>query len=202
MTLSHQLVNILSIYRVQIYLNGKTTYEWWEKHLTQLFKAKLRVLWVWDLVITANNCTLNIEFISLCIALHCIIKLVLISVFLLLFFSYLASNLPRESIHQLLNAIVSENRSVEEELCVRQFISVNKEAVGHQWVPVVELAEFQSDTVPILEVWVKQQGGIKFQLQQVSTEVLHVLLNHDFYRLTWEKHAEAKRGRAEKLHIK
>lgn len=97
---------------------------------------------------------------------------------------YLSSNLPREGVHQLLDAVVRENRSVEEELRVRQFISVNKEAVRHQRVPVVELAELQRDTVPILEVGVKQQGGIKLELQQVSTEVLHVLLYHYSYCFT------------------
>lgn len=97
---------------------------------------------------------------------------------------YLASSLPGEGVHQLLNAVVCENRRVEDELRVRQFISINEEAVWHQRVPVVELAELQSDTVAILEVGVKEQGGIKLQLQQVSTEVLHVLLYHYSYCLT------------------
>lgn len=77
---------------------------------------------------------------------------------------YLASSLSREGIHQLVHAVVCKNRSVEEELCVRHFISVNKEAVRHQGVPVIELAELKSDTVPILELGVEQQGRIKLQL--------------------------------------
>ncbi len=97
---------------------------------------------------------------------------------------YLASSLPTEGIHQLFNAVMCENRSVEEELRVEQFISVYEEAVGHQGVPVVELAELQRDTVTVLELGVKQQGGIKLQLQLVSTEVLHILLYHYLYGLT------------------
>lgn len=49
---------------------------------------------------------------------------------------------------------------------------------------MVELAELQRDTVSILEVGVKQQRGIKFQLEQVSAKVLHVLFNYDFNCLT------------------
>lgn len=110
--------------------------------------------------------------------------------------SHLAGNLTSESVHQLLNAVVCEDRRVEKELWVWQFVSVNEEAVRHQRVPVVELAELQGDAVAVLELWVEQQGWIKFQLQQVSTKVLYVLLDHDFYRLTWEKHAEKPRGGA------
>lgn len=97
---------------------------------------------------------------------------------------YLASILPRERVHQLLNAVVRENRRVEEELPVRQLISIDKEAVRHQGVPVVELAELQRNAVPVLELGAKQQWGIKFQFQQVSAEVLHVFLYDDFYCLT------------------
>lgn len=100
-----------------------------------------------------------------------------------IFVRYLACNLPREGVHQLLNAVVGEHGVVEEELLVRQLVSVDEEAVGHQGVPVVQLTELQSDAVPVLEAGVEQQGGIKLQLQQVPTEVLHVLLDHYFYRL-------------------
>lgn len=113
-----------------------------------------------------------------------VLLFVSLSIFNIMSGFYLASRLPREGIHHLFNAIVCENRCVEEELFIRQFVSINKEAVGHQSMPVVELAELQRDTVPILEVGVKQQRGIKFQLEQVSAEVLHILFNHNFYRLT------------------
>jgi len=107
---------------------------------------------------------------------------------------YLASNLPREGIHHLLHAVVCENRRVEKELCVCELVSVYMEAVRHQRVPVVELAELQRDAVAILEVTVEQQRGVKLQLQKVATEVLHVLLYHDSDCLTCEKYREdAKR---------
>ena len=116
-----------------------------------------------------------VDYISLCILV------------LMVVVCYLSGNLPSETIHQLLDAVVCEDRRVEDELWVRQLVSINKEAVGHQGVPVVELAELQSNAVAVLKLGVKQHGGIKLQLQQVSTEVLHVLLYHDFDGLTWER---------------
>lgn len=79
--------------------------------------------------------------------------------------------------------MVCEDRRVEQELCVRKLLSVYVEAVGHQRVPVVELAELQRDAVPVLEMRVKQQGGVKLQLQKVAAQVLHILLYHDSNRL-------------------
>lgn len=76
-----------------------------------------------------------------------------------------------------------EHRRVEEELWVGELVPVDEEAVRHQGVPVVQVAELQSDAVPVLERGVKQEGRVKLQMQQVSTEVLHVLLYHYAYGL-------------------
>lgn len=99
---------------------------------------------------------------------------------------YLAGDLAGEGIHQLFHAVVSENGRVEQEVFVRQLISVYVEAVGHQRVPVVQLAELQRDAVPVLELGVEQQRGVELQVQEVAAEVLHVLLDDDSYRLAWE----------------
>lgn len=97
--------------------------------------------------------------------------------------NHLAGSLLSEGVHHLIDAVARDNRGVEDELFVGQFVSVDKKAVGHHGVPVVELAELQSDPVAILEVGVKKQGGIELQLQPVSAEVLHVLLYHYLYCL-------------------
>lgn len=97
---------------------------------------------------------------------------------------YLASSLPGEGVHHLINAVVCENGGVVEELLVRVLVAINHKAVRHQRVPVVELAELQSDAVPVLEVGIKEQGGVELQAQQVSAEVLHVLLYHYLDGLT------------------
>lgn len=97
---------------------------------------------------------------------------------------YLASDLPGEGGHNLLDAVVREDGGVVEELLVRQLVSVDDEAVGHERVPVVEVAELQSDAVPVLEVGIEEQGGVELQLQHVAAEVLHVLLDHYFDGLT------------------
>lgn len=102
-------------------------------------------------------------------------------------FDYLSSRLPRESVHQLLHAVVHEDGGVVQELGVWDFISVNEKAVWHQRVPVVEMAELQGDAVSVLETHVEEQGGVIGQLQMVATQVLHVLLYNDVDYLTWEQ---------------
>lgn len=97
---------------------------------------------------------------------------------------YLASSLPGEGFHHLIDAVVHENGGVVDELLVRELVAVNHKAVGHQRVPVVELAELQSDAVPVLEVGIKEQGGVELQAQQVSAQVLHILLYHYLDGLT------------------
>lgn len=97
--------------------------------------------------------------------------------------NHLARSLLREGVHQLIDAVACDNRGVEDELFIGQFISVDEEAVGHHGVPVVELAELQSDPVAVLEVGVEKQAGIELQLQPVAAEVLHVLLYHYLYCL-------------------
>lgn len=65
-------------------------------------------------------------------------------------------------------------------------ISINEEAVRHQWVPVVEVAELQSDAVAVLETLIEKQGGIELQLKQVTTQMLHVLFYYDVDYLPWK----------------
>lgn len=100
---------------------------------------------------------------------------------------YLASGLPREGLHHFIYAIVHEEWSVVEELPMRHFVAINEETVRYQGVPVVKLAELQRDAVTILELGVKQHYGVKLQFQKVSAELLHVLLYHYLYRLSWKK---------------
>lgn len=68
---------------------------------------------------------------------------------------YLAGRLPREGLHHFIRAIVKEEWSVVEELFIWHRIAINEESVRHQWVPVVKLAELQSDAVPVLELRAK-----------------------------------------------
>lgn len=58
-------------------------------------------------------------------------------------------------------------------------VSVDEEAVGHQWVPVVQVAELQSDAVAVLETLAKEQRRIKLQLKQIAAQMLHVILDYD-----------------------
>lgn len=74
---------------------------------------------------------------------------------------YLASDLPGEGVYNLLNAIVCEDGGVVDELLVWQLVSIDDEAVGHQRVPVVEVAELQRDTIAVLEVGIEEQGRIE-----------------------------------------
>lgn len=68
---------------------------------------------------------------------------------------------------------------VEKKVGILNFISINNEVVWHEWVPVVEVGELQSDAVAVLQTPIKKQRGIKLHLKQVTTQVLHVLFDYD-----------------------
>lgn len=84
-----------------------------------------------------------------------------------------------EGIHQLLHPKVHEEGRVVNELGVQDFMSIDEKAVRHQWVPVVEVAELQSDAVAVLETLFEEQRGIKLQLQQITAQMLHILFDYD-----------------------
>lgn len=79
-----------------------------------------------------------------------------------------------------------EEGGVVHKLGVRDVISINEEAVRHQWVPVVEVAELQSDAVAVLETLIEKQRGVELQLKQVTTQMLHVLFYYDVDYLPWK----------------
>lgn len=79
-----------------------------------------------------------------------------------------------------------EDGGVVKKLGVRDIIAINEEAVRHQWVPVVEVAELQSNAVAVLEMLIEKQRGIELQLKQVTTQMLHILLYYDVDYLPWK----------------
>lgn len=81
---------------------------------------------------------------------------------------------------------MKEYRGVVNKLGVRDLVPADREAVGHQRVPVVELAELQGDAVAVLELRPEEQRGIELQLQQVTAQLLHVLLHYDVDGLSWK----------------
>lgn len=61
-----------------------------------------------------------------------------------------------------------QDGGVVQKLGVRDFFSVDEEAVRHEWVPVVEVGELQGDAVSVLEAHSEEQGGVVLQLQVVA----------------------------------
>lgn len=100
---------------------------------------------------------------------------------------YLSCVLSGERIHQLLHTIMHKDGGVVNKLGVWDLVSVDEKAVGHQWVPVIELAELQGDAVTVLKARVEEQGGVKFQLQHVAAQLLHVLFDYNLDDLTWRR---------------
>lgn len=74
---------------------------------------------------------------------------------------------------------MQEDGGVVHKLGEGDLVSVDEEAVGHQRVPVVELAELQSDAVAVLETLAKEQRRIELQLKQVAAQMLHVVFDDD-----------------------
>ncbi len=92
---------------------------------------------------------------------------------------YLSCRLSRESVHKFLHPKVRENGGVEKKLRVLDFFPINEKAVRHQWVPVVEYAELQSDAVAVLVTCIEEHFGIELKLQQVTTQLLHILFYYN-----------------------
>lgn len=99
-------------------------------------------------------------------------------------FFYLSGRLPRKCVHQLFYAVVQKQRGVEGETRVRNVIPIHMEAVRHQRVPVVQVAELEGDTIAVLEALAEEQRGIKLEFEQVAAQVLHVLFRDNLDDLT------------------
>lgn len=92
---------------------------------------------------------------------------------------YLSCRLSGESIHQFLHPVMHDDGGVVDELGVGDIVSINEEAVRHQWVPVVKVAELQSDAVTVLDALIEKQRGIERQLEEIATQMLHILFDYD-----------------------
>lgn len=98
--------------------------------------------------------------------------------------SYPSGNLIGERLHQVADAVLSHDRSVEDKLLVAVICLLNVETIRHQRVPVIKGVELRCNAVLVLEALVKEQLRIKLQFEVIATEMLHVVLNHDFDGLT------------------
>lgn len=97
---------------------------------------------------------------------------------------YLSRGLGWEGLNQFLHPVVGEDRGVEYELRVVNLFSSDVETVRHERVPVVKLIKLHSNAVLVLELWGEQQRGIKVELQPVTTQMLHIVLDHNTNGLT------------------
>lgn len=59
---------------------------------------------------------------------------------------------------------MSQNGGVEHEPIIGNLSSINEEAVGHEWMPVIKLIKLHGNSVLVLEFGAEEQGWIKFQL--------------------------------------
>lgn len=62
---------------------------------------------------------------------------------------------------------------------------VDLDAVGDEWVPVVEVVELGMDAVVVLEVGAVGEVRLEGQAEVVLAEVLHVVLDGDLDDLAW-----------------
>lgn len=97
---------------------------------------------------------------------------------------YLSCGLGWEGLNQFLHPVVGEDRGVENELRVVNVLSIDLEAVRHERVPVVKLTELHRNPVLVLKLWGEQQRGIKVELQPVTAQMLHIVLDHNTNGLT------------------
>lgn len=101
--------------------------------------------------------------------------------------AHLPSSLSGESLYKGLHAVICQHGGVVDELVVAVLLVLDGKAVWHQRVPMVELVEFHSNAVPVLELHPKKELWIELQAQVVATEMLDIVFNYDFDGLTWEE---------------
>lgn len=54
-------------------------------------------------------------------------------------------------------------------------------------MPVVEMVELQGNAILVLELGAEQQLWVELELQEVATQLLHVLLDDNLDGLPWEQ---------------
>lgn len=80
--------------------------------------------------------------------------------------------------------MLGHDGGVEDKLLVAVICLLDVETIGHQRVPVVKGVELRRDAVLVLEALVKEQLGVKLEFEVIATQMLHVVLDHDFDGLT------------------
>ena len=65
--------------------------------------------------------------------------------------------------------------------------SINIECLGHEWVPVVEMVEFNIDPVVILEGFIEKHLGLVKEQKVVVGQVLDVVFNSKFERFSYKR---------------
>ncbi len=75
--------------------------------------------------------------------------------------------------------MLSHHRGVEDKLFVAVILLLNVEGIRHQRVPVVQGVELRRNAVLVLEALVEEQLGVKLELEVISAQVLHVVLDHN-----------------------
>lgn len=78
-------------------------------------------------------------------------------------------------------------RVVKHKLVVAVDLILDLKVVGHQRVPVIQSVEFRSNAVLVLEALTEEKLWVKLELEVVATQMLNVVLDHDFDGLTCEE---------------
>lgn len=117
-------------------------------------------------------------------------------------FAYPPSYLFSEGLNQAVDAIVSQHRRVEEKLLVIVGFVLDVKYIWHKRVPVVKGVELRCDPVLVLETFTEEKFRIKFELQVVAAQMLHVIFDYDFDRLACKDRIMIKPLRIHNIIIK
>ena len=75
-------------------------------------------------------------------------------------------------VHAVLNAVDS---------------SIHVECLGHEGVPVVEMVEFDIDPTVVVESFTKEYLRIVKEFKVVVGQVLHIVINTNFYGFSYRR---------------
>lgn len=98
-----------------------------------------------------------------------------------------SSRLFGEGLHHVADAVFGHYRVVKHKLVVAVNLTLDLKVVGHQRVPVIQSVEFGCNAVLVLETLIEEKLWVKLELEVVATQMLNIVLDHNFDGLTWEK---------------
>ena len=90
-------------------------------------------------------------------------------------------------IHEGVETMFNNNLRFPHYILLRVFCFSDFHSRWNQRMPVISEIEFQRNSILVLEVITENDFGIVYKFETISTDVLYVIFNNNFYDRSYEK---------------